>query len=99
MCLLSVVVVTYKKVRPNTNSEKGPSKSVGEGPDTEKEVDLDSGQFGITDPEDEGKACHQSGGSPLSGYLLTLSSCWIPGTLLPNRTTHPVDSYKRKHQH
>lgn len=72
------VVVTYKKVRPN-NTETAQGRSVCV-EDTEKEVDLDSGQFGITDPEDEGKAWLQFWWCNLFGSLLD------PSPTLPSRT-------------
>lgn len=53
VCDCLSVVVTYKK-RSKANSTAVPAQS-GRGEDTEREEELASGQFGITDPEDEGK--------------------------------------------
>lgn len=54
LCLCAVVV-TYKKQKVTAdNSGRGPGGQGGY-EDTEQDEELTSGQFGITDPEDEGK--------------------------------------------
>lgn len=62
LCTCLSVVVTYKKRSKASTSWEAATHSGGVGDDTEKDEELTSGQFGITDPEDEGKDWLDCGG-------------------------------------
>lgn len=52
---LSVVVTYKKRAKANNNNSSAPRRPEGAEDEMEGEEELTSGQFGITDPEDEGK--------------------------------------------
>lgn len=85
-CIRLPVVVTYKKRSKAGTSWEGTAaaaQSGGGGEDTEKDEELTSGQFGITDPEDEGKDC---GGK--TQHILASTETYF--TLFKHTATHVI---------